>query len=319
MTNSEADKPIPVSVVIPTRNRPHLVCRAVESALRQTLRNIEVVVVIDGPDHSTVSALRDIEDPRVRWIELPENAGGSEARNIGIREARGKWIALLDDDDEWLSTKLATQLEFVETLTDSSVIVCSRYYEQTDDAILVQPRALPRPGQHISEYLFCETSLKGIRQGFVQTSTWFIAKQLLVALPFTKGLKRNQDTDWLLRAFADLPAARLFVTEEPLARFSNQSSTTRISNTLDWAYHYQWLVENERLFTPRAAAYFIATIVTATAVQQGTGFAVFCRLLGATFRRSPSSLKAIWLCFASKFVFPFRGTLRLHPAKAAGG
>src|ERR1700744_4710601 len=97
---------VKVSAVIPTRNRPGLVCRAVESVLKQTIADLEVVVVVDGPDAATALALQEFHDPRIRCIELQQNVGGSEARNVGIREAQGTWIALLDDDDEWLPTKL---------------------------------------------------------------------------------------------------------------------------------------------------------------------------------------------------------------------
>jgi GT2 family glycosyltransferase len=70
-----------VTVVIPTLNRSQLlVQRALRSALSQTLANIEVVVVVDGPDPATIEALEEMDDPRLRWIALPENAGGSEAR-----------------------------------------------------------------------------------------------------------------------------------------------------------------------------------------------------------------------------------------------
>ena len=91
-----------VSAVIPTRNRPELLCRAVRSVLSQTIRDIECIVVIDGPDMATVNALREIADARLSVMELPENVGGCEARNLGARAAKGEWVALLDDDDEWL-------------------------------------------------------------------------------------------------------------------------------------------------------------------------------------------------------------------------
>lgn len=92
-----------VSVVIPTRNRPHLLLdRALRSALTQTLSNIEVIVVVDGPDPATLQTLHGITDPRLRVVALPENLGGAEARNVGVRHARAEWVALPDDDDEWL-------------------------------------------------------------------------------------------------------------------------------------------------------------------------------------------------------------------------
>lgn len=61
-----------VSVVIPTRNRPHLVARAVHSALRQSLHKIEVIVVIDGPDDTTLKVLNQIDDPRLKVSMLPD-------------------------------------------------------------------------------------------------------------------------------------------------------------------------------------------------------------------------------------------------------
>jgi glycosyltransferase involved in cell wall biosynthesis len=106
--NNQMILPSPlVSVVIPTRNRSTLLLRAVRSALTQTLREIEVVVVIDGEEgNDSAQALAMLEDSRVRFIALREQVGGAEARNIGIRDARSTWIALLDDDDEWLPSKL---------------------------------------------------------------------------------------------------------------------------------------------------------------------------------------------------------------------
>jgi len=96
----KATEPL-VSVVIPTRNRPHLVTRAVHSALTQSLHKIEVIVVIDGPDESTLHILDQIDDPRLKVSMLPQHLGLSDARNTGVREARSQWIAFLDDDDEW--------------------------------------------------------------------------------------------------------------------------------------------------------------------------------------------------------------------------
>jgi glycosyltransferase involved in cell wall biosynthesis len=99
-----------VSVVIPTRYRPEMVCRSVLSALRQTHPNLEVIVVVDGPDPLTIAALGALDDPRLRTVPLPENVGGSDARNCGVRTSKGEWIAFLDDDDEWLPQKLEKQL-----------------------------------------------------------------------------------------------------------------------------------------------------------------------------------------------------------------
>ena len=100
-----------VSAVIPTCNRPNLVVRAVKTALSQTYPNMEVIVVVDGPDDSTSQALGAIADPRIQIITLPQRLGGSGARNAGVQAAKGEWIAFLDDDDEWMPSKIECQLD----------------------------------------------------------------------------------------------------------------------------------------------------------------------------------------------------------------
>src|ERR1700761_8993743 len=119
-----------VSAVIPTRNRPALVCRAVQSVLRQTHQDIEAVIVIDGPDAESKAALEALGDPRVRVVALAENVGGSEARNVGAREAHGEWIALLDDDDEWLPDKIEKQIALAETLRGPRIMVACKYVDR---------------------------------------------------------------------------------------------------------------------------------------------------------------------------------------------
>ena len=112
-----------VTAVIPTRNRADLVCRAVESVLSQTMPELECVVVVDGPDPATSEALARITDSRLKVLALEHNVGGCEARNTGIREARGEWIALLDDDDEWQPTKIEKQLLAAEATTSKFALV----------------------------------------------------------------------------------------------------------------------------------------------------------------------------------------------------
>src|SRR5688500_15160219 len=98
-----------VSAIITTCARPHLVGRAVHSALGQTLGHIEVVVVVDGPDAATERVLGGIDDARLRVYVRPERGGQGVAINTGVAVALGEWTALLDDDDEWLPGKLERQ------------------------------------------------------------------------------------------------------------------------------------------------------------------------------------------------------------------
>lgn len=148
-----------VSVVIPTLNRPHLVVRAVRSALAQTLNAIEVIVVVDGPDEVTVQVLRRIDDDRVRVNPLPLHVGLGEARNAGVGEARSRWVAFLDDDDEWFPQKLEAQLQTAQQSANRHPIVSCRLIVRTERGDVVWPRRCPRLGESMSEYLFCRTSV----------------------------------------------------------------------------------------------------------------------------------------------------------------
>jgi glycosyltransferase involved in cell wall biosynthesis len=97
-----------VSVVIPTFNRAYVVARAIDSVLEQTYRPCEIFVVDDGSTDNTADVLRSYKD-RIVYIRQ-DNAGPAAARNRGIREAKGEFVAFLDSDDVWLATKLERQV-----------------------------------------------------------------------------------------------------------------------------------------------------------------------------------------------------------------
>ncbi len=103
-----------VSVVIPTHDRSQLLMRTLRSALWQRDIDLEIVVVDDGSTDDTAATVRSVGDPRVRLLRHDQAQGVSAARNTGIEEARGGWIAFLDDDDLWAPTKLARQLQAAE-------------------------------------------------------------------------------------------------------------------------------------------------------------------------------------------------------------
>jgi glycosyltransferase involved in cell wall biosynthesis len=97
-----------VSVIIPTRNRSVLLRRALASVTAQTMQPAEIIVVDDGSMDGTSRWLPD-EFQSVRYVQQPHR-GVSAARNRGVEEAGGEWIAFLDSDDEWLPAKLERQL-----------------------------------------------------------------------------------------------------------------------------------------------------------------------------------------------------------------
>ncbi|MBI9111508.1 glycosyltransferase family A protein [Maridesulfovibrio ferrireducens] len=103
-----------ISVIIPTYNRSELLCRALRSALVQSFTDFECLIVNDGSTDDTVQVLTEFTDVRMRVL-FQENRGVSAARNFAIKESKGKYIALLDSDDEWLPKKLEMQLAFMKS------------------------------------------------------------------------------------------------------------------------------------------------------------------------------------------------------------
>ncbi len=110
----EGEKQYPlVSVVIPVYNRENTILRAINSVLRQTYTNIEIIVVDDCSTDSTIDRIKSCEDDRLKLLCLSENRGANYARNRGIEKAKGDFIAFQDSDDEWFPEKLDIQIDYM--------------------------------------------------------------------------------------------------------------------------------------------------------------------------------------------------------------
>jgi glycosyltransferase involved in cell wall biosynthesis len=248
-----------VTVVIPTFGRPDLVLEAVRSVLGQTMNDLEVVVVADGPEEATAEALRDIPDPRLRLISLPVNSGPSTARNAGVAAARGAWVAFLDDDDLWLPRKLEVQKEAALRSSCRLPIVACRLIARSESGDHVWPRRLPGPGEHLSEYLFRRrTPFHG--EGIVHLNTVLAPRELLRDNPFDERLRHLEDYEWLLRV-TSLPDVGLIFPDEaaPLAVWRIEGGRPHLS--LDYAADARefmaWARDHRNLLTGRAHASFL--------------------------------------------------------------
>ncbi|HUA90627.1 MAG TPA: glycosyltransferase [Steroidobacteraceae bacterium] len=112
-----------VSVVVPTYNRAYCLPQALDSVLAQSYANLEIVLVDDGSTDDTRALVQQRwqHEPRVRYIHQP-NGGVSAARNRGLREARGSFIALLDSDDTWMPWKLQAQIACLDAFPEAGMI-----------------------------------------------------------------------------------------------------------------------------------------------------------------------------------------------------
>lgn len=100
-----------VSVIIPTYNRAKTLPRAIDSAINQTFDDIEILVIDDGSTDDTTKLVTE-SYPSIKYYKT-ENRGVSAARNTGIKTARGKYVALLDSDDEWDKNKISEQIRLL--------------------------------------------------------------------------------------------------------------------------------------------------------------------------------------------------------------
>lgn len=100
-----------ISVIVPTYNRAKTICYCLDSVLAQTFKPLEIIVVDDCSTDETVAIVNSYSKLAVRCIVLKKNSGAQAARNCGIREARGDWIAFQDSDDKWLPDKLEKQIQ----------------------------------------------------------------------------------------------------------------------------------------------------------------------------------------------------------------
>ncbi|MGB3189447.1 MAG: glycosyltransferase family 2 protein [Limnoraphis sp.] len=166
----------PISIIIPTHNRPHLLPRAVQSALNQTYQNLEVIVVDDASQERA-----DLpDDPRLRVIFLEKNVGGAGARNVGTKAALGRWVTYLDDDDYLLPYMVEISLSTLEKTTANPPVAVISGLQKVDEmgkAIATRiPPALSPKGSHF----FLETPEPG--RSFHTKQTLVVERDLVLKI-----------------------------------------------------------------------------------------------------------------------------------------
>lgn len=220
-----------MSVVIPTYERADVLPRAVDSALDQTVRDIEVIVVDDGSTDGTLTVLDAYDDPRLRVISHGTNRGANVARNTGIEHADGEFVAFLDSDDEWHPEKLERQLARYEAAPAECVAVYCDFQLETGGlggraaaavAGVLARADEDRPkegGKEISGEILADHLHSGAG------STLMVETDVARAVDgFDEELDRYQDPDFLLRVlqegylgYVDDPLVTRYDTGSPSA------------------------------------------------------------------------------------------------------
>lgn len=189
-----------VSVIIPTFGRPDTLVRAIRSVLSQTYPDVETIVVDDNEPGSperraTELQMRQFADNRrIRYIQHKHNRNGAAARNTGARHSKAKYLALLDDDDEFLPNKIEDQVNRMESLPESwAACYCKCRTEFL--GIVKEGDNDTREGQLLTEALKREFGIMG-------SSNLLIRRSVFNEIGgFDEAFKRNQDLEILVKIF----------------------------------------------------------------------------------------------------------------------
>ncbi len=252
-----------VSVVIPTLRRGMLLARALKSVFNQTFQPLEVIVVVDGPDDATTTLLQSIVDRRLHVIVNPRSLSAAGARNIGADHAKGEWIAFLDDDDEWLPSKITTQMAFAAGRTRLLLSCLSRV--ETPTYTLIQPTAIYDNSGPLDDYLFDRRSWFA-RVGFVQTSSYLMPLSLFQEVRFRLD-NPHDDWDFLLR-LSKVLGVRIETVPEVLVVLHVDHQRPSLSTSGTWKASLAWIDSVRAIVTRRAYAGFCLGVVGPRAARE---------------------------------------------------
>jgi hypothetical protein len=233
--------------------------------LAQTYPELDVVVVVNGPDSATEKMLGGIADQRLRAIIFPVPVGGAKARCLGVMAAWGDWIAFMNDEDEWLLEKTMVQMEMARNSKYLYPIVTSQFIVRPSPENLAVPRTVPFQGVNDIEHARDRSAYP---EGLLSTITMLFPKDLYTHVQFHRGPGHDQDLDWMLRMIDHAGAGIEFVGE-PLAVRQTAGQDSGASVAVDWKSSFEWLETVRETITRRAYAGFITSRVAPQAARQG--------------------------------------------------
>ena len=235
-SNIPQDKPITVSVIIPSYNTAKYITKAIKSALDQTLQEIEVIVVDDASQDNSVEIIRQIKDVRLKLLINQKNLGVGGARNRALKAAQGKWVAVLDADD-WYSPQRLERLVKVATEKNADVVA--------DDLYLIDDGATSPWGtligekpesinsiQKISAADFVNSDIPGKKGLFLGYTKPLFRRNFLVnhKIKYDETLKVTQDF-WIdMDCFAQ--GANFYIVPEPYYYYRSRKNSGIYCDTI---------------------------------------------------------------------------------------
>lgn len=217
-----------ISVIIPLYNKKNHILQTLESVLAQTYEDLEAVVVDDGSTDGSAECVEQINDPRVRLVRQA-NAGVSAARNTGIHEARGEWLAFLDADDTWHPEKLQKQMYWLKQYPEVMWASCS--FSRTRVSGLVRKVERFKLQWFEKEYLIRDALVPFSQGRHFWTGSLLVNKKSFEKTGFFDSLLKNgEDIDFVLRLACAFP--KLVYLPECLAFYVVDINESLTSTTI---------------------------------------------------------------------------------------
>jgi len=214
-----------VSIIIPAYNAEGYIKRALKSALGQTYKNIEIVVIDDGSTDKTAQIVKLIYSPKIVYI-YQENQGLGAARNNGIKASKGQYITFLDADDYYLSEKIEKQVEFLQNRPDDQVVYC--------DFISFYSKAPLKFLKKIHKKLSGDVLKYLLKSCFINPNTIMLKRQVLENVGLFNE-QRYYPEDWKIWLDISLAGFKFSYLDEALVVIEmREESLTRMENRLSY-------------------------------------------------------------------------------------
>lgn len=225
-----------ISCIVTTYKRPvSILKRAVDSVINQTCQDTEIIVVNDAPeDRQLAEEIRELlngYDKEIQYIVAEQSQGACGARNLGLEQVKGEYVAFLDDDDEWLPKKLEIQMNRMRE-KDVALVYCSHYVVDNEGEIrlIEEPLAVEEINQNVFEAL--------LRCNFIGSTSYPLLRTEIVKEVggFDPNIESSQDHELWLRI---AQRHTVFYVKEPLVKLHySKDSISRNKRRVLQGYEY---------------------------------------------------------------------------------
>ena len=245
MISKQKNNPL-VSVIMPSYNREESLGNAINSIIKQTYSNWELIIVDDCSTDETSGLVQKFlnEDSRIKFIRLKENSGACTARNVGIENSKGEFITFLDSDDEYLPKKIEKQLDLFKKaqIDNLGVVSCGRV--DCQDGVIYQ-KTLPQKKRDYYKSLLSKESRIGAGTPFLMVKAYIIKEEGIL---FDPQMPAMQDWDFLIRIcrnyeFTFVPDYLVKVNHHSSERVYNSQNAVKAIK-LQYKKYHGWLLED---------------------------------------------------------------------------